>query len=48
MAIIDVFGGELYNMEFYSIINKYLFDRIKKYMDNDMINDYPEEHDMDW
>lgn len=48
MAIIDVFGGELYNMEFYSIINKYLFDRIKKYMDNDRISDYPEEHDMDW
>jgi len=48
MAVIDVFGGDLYNMEFYSIINKYLFDKIKRYMDNDMVNDYPEEHDMDW
>ena len=48
MALIDVFGGDLSNMEFYSIIYKYLFDKIKRYMDNDRINDYPEEHDMDY
>ena len=48
LALIDVFGGDLSNMEFYSVIYAYLFDRIKKYMDNDMINDYPEEHDMDY
>ena len=48
MALIDIFGGESRDMEFYSIIYQYLFDRIKKYMDNDPINDYPEEHDMDW
>ena len=35
-------------MEFYSMVYKYLFDRIKKHMDNDGINAYPEEHDMDW
>ena len=48
LSIIDMFGGESSDMEFYSIIYQYLFDRIKKYMDNDPINDYPEEHDMDW
>ena len=47
-ALIDMFGGELSNMEFYSLIYKYLFDIIKKYMDNDMVTNYPEEHDMDW
>jgi|TARA_R110000803_G_scaffold95678_3_gene163772 hypothetical protein len=47
-ALIDMFGGELSNMEFYSLIYKYLFDIIKKYMDNDMVINYPEEHDMDW
>ena len=48
LSIIDMFGGESSDMEFYSIIYQYLFDRIKRYMDNDPINDYPEEHDMDW
>ena len=48
LAVIDMFGGESGDMEFYSLIYKYLFDRIKKYMDNDPIRDYPEEHDMDW
>jgi len=48
LAVIDVFGGDLSNMEFYSMVYKYLFDRIKKHMDNDGINAYPEEHDMDW
>jgi len=48
LALIDVFGGDLSNMEFYSIIYKYLFNKIKRYMDNDRINDYPEEHDMDY
>ncbi len=48
MAVIDMFGGDLSDMEFYSLIYEYLFDRIKRYMDNDPINDYPEEHDMDW
>ena len=44
----DVFGGELDEWEFYDIIHKFLLDKIKKHMDNDGINAYPEEHDMDW
>ena len=48
LSIIGMFGGESSDMEFYSLIYKYLFDRIKKHMDNDGINAYPEEHDMDW
>ena len=48
LALIEVFGGDLSSMEFYSVIYTYLFDKIKRYMDNDRINDYPEEHDMDW
>ena len=48
LALIDVFGGDLSSMEFYSVIYKYLFEKIKRYMDNDRINDYPEEHDMDY
>ena len=48
LAILDMFGGKSSDMEFYSIIYQYLFDKIKKHMDNDPINDYPEEHDMDW
>ena len=48
LAILDMFGGKSSDMEFYSIIYQYLFDRIKKHMDNDPINDYTEEHDIDW
>jgi len=48
MALIEIFGGELSNMEFYDIIHKFLLDKIKNHMDKDGINAYPEEHDMEW
>lgn len=48
LALIDTFGGESGDLEYYDIIYKFILDKIKKHMDNDSINDYPEEHDMDW
>ena len=47
-TMLEIFGGELSDWEFYDIIHKFLLDKIKKHMDNDGINAYPEEHDMDW
>jgi hypothetical protein len=39
----DIFGGEW--MDYYYIVNKYLQDRIYKYMKE---RNYPDKHDLEW
>jgi len=39
----DIFGGEW--MDYYYVVNKYLQDRIYKYMKE---RNYPEKHDLEW
>ena len=39
----DIFGGEW--MDYYYVVNKYLQDRIAKYMKG---RNYPYKHDLDW
>ena len=40
----EIFGGGEW-MDYYYIINKYLQDRIAKYMKE---RNYPDKHDLDW